>query len=494
VSIPSRSETRNDGSTTTGFPFEHDERWLLVQRIVKSRIFLKASQLREILIYVTHRVLLDEGIAVPEHEIARKVLGRREGFNPNDDNIVRVQAGHLRKKLEQYFSTEGHEESYVLVIPKGTYVPQFVPRRDDIEVRSKSLRTYEQRSNEPQSSFTTADLTSSRVEQEPAPIHPPPRSGNEASTPDLSGKGITESRSTVQPQGVQWYWLLVAFSLGVGIMVSFYRLTTASTSRAAGNDPPLNIIEQRIFASGSPLSIVTTDSSLVLLQNTLHTDISIGEYVGGQYQSHLLARSVNDSQRLALENAAAGRYTSLGDLTIAWRCEELAQKSGTSVTLRYARYMSVREFEKGNFILIGSRRGNPWISLFESQLNFALEENKKTHLFHFVNKTPQPGEETLYSNQQQPHGEYLSYVDIALVPNLTKTGYVLLLNGSVMDSNEAAAHLIFDGDLPVPLLHAVNNQLVGKTQSMEIFLRVHSLQGAPDKLDVIATRTTTMSS
>ena len=149
---------------------------------------------------------------------------------------------------------------------------------------------------------------------------------------------------------------------------------------------------------------------------------------------------------------AAGRYTSLGDLTIAWRCQELAQQLGTSATLQYARYMSVRDFEKGNFILIGSRRGNPWTSLFEPQLNFALEEDKENHLFHFVNKNPKAGEQKIYSNQQEPHGDYLSYVDIALVPNLTKTGYVLLLNGSVMDSNEAAAHLIFDGDFSVAAL------------------------------------------
>jgi transposase-like protein len=36
-----------------------------------------------------------------------------------------------------------------------------------------------------------------------------------------------------------------------------------------------------------------------------------------------------------------GRYTSLGDLTITWQCQELAQQLGTSATLRYARYMSV---------------------------------------------------------------------------------------------------------------------------------------------------------
>ena len=149
-----------------------------MQRIVRSKHFDKASQLRDILIYVTHRVLLDEGIAIPEHEIACKVLGRREGFNPNDDNIVRVQAGHLRKKLDYYFSTEGREESYILVIPKGAYVPHFVPRQKT-EVPGNTVNTFEQNPSEPQSTFTTATLISSRTEPEPTSIPLPhaPQSG-----------------------------------------------------------------------------------------------------------------------------------------------------------------------------------------------------------------------------------------------------------------------------------------------------------------------------
>ncbi|WP_158823603.1 hypothetical protein [Granulicella sp. S156] len=416
-------------------------------------------------------------MAIPEHEIACKVLGRREGFNPNDDNIVRVQAGHLRKKLEQYFATEGREEPYVLEIPKGAYVPRFVPRLNTSESRS---------------TFTAETSFSARAEQEPASVFPRTQTAleNEPSVAGLSDQSLLKARWKLQSlPKVPSYWLLAAFSLGIVAMICFYRLASTPPLIAAARGLPRNMIEQRIFASGAPLSIVTTDSSLVLLQNTLHTDISISDYVGGQYPSNLLAHSSDDARRVALENATAGRYTSLGDLTIAWQCQELAQQLGTSATLRYARYMSVRDFEKGNFILIGSRRGNPWISLFEPQLNFALEEDKETHQFHFLNKTPEPGEQKTYANEQEPHGDYLSYVAIALVPNLTKTGYVLLLNGSIMDSNEAAAHLVFDGDLSPPLLQAINHQAADKSEYLEIFLRVHSLQGAPSKFDVIGTRT-----
>jgi hypothetical protein len=37
--------------------------------------------------------------------------------------------------------------------------------------------------------------------------------------------------------------------------------------------------------------------------------------------------------------------------------------------------MTLREFKMGNFVLIGSRRGVPWVQLFEPQLNFSMEED-----------------------------------------------------------------------------------------------------------------------
>jgi len=94
--------------------FAQDERWALVQRVASSRRLLKAQQLREILLYLSRRVLTDNPSAIGEQEIGCKVLGRRPDFNPNEDNIVRVQVRHLRKKLDEYFSSEGLAEPIVL--------------------------------------------------------------------------------------------------------------------------------------------------------------------------------------------------------------------------------------------------------------------------------------------------------------------------------------------------------------------------------------------
>lgn len=107
---------------------ENDDRWSLVLRVAASPPFSKAAQLREILLYISRQAITEPETIIKEYEIGCNVLGRRPDFNPHDDNIVRVQVSHLRKKLNEYFSTFGKDEPLYITLPKGTYVPCFGPK------------------------------------------------------------------------------------------------------------------------------------------------------------------------------------------------------------------------------------------------------------------------------------------------------------------------------------------------------------------------------
>jgi hypothetical protein len=49
-------------------------------------------------------------------------------YDTGADNIVGVTAPQARKKLEQYFASEGAGEPIILEIPKGQYTPVFKQR------------------------------------------------------------------------------------------------------------------------------------------------------------------------------------------------------------------------------------------------------------------------------------------------------------------------------------------------------------------------------
>lgn len=65
---------------------------------------------------------LDE---LKEYTIAVEVFGRDPSYDPRIDSAVRVEAGKLRKKLEQYYSQEGRDDELLIEIPRGSYVPVF---------------------------------------------------------------------------------------------------------------------------------------------------------------------------------------------------------------------------------------------------------------------------------------------------------------------------------------------------------------------------------
>lgn len=101
----------------------------LVQKIVASSEFRKATRLRDFLLYVVDRKLARAPQEVTESLIGQRVFGRPSTYNTGDDSIVRTEARLLRQRLERYFSKEGASEPIVLEIRKGSYVPVFY-RRD----------------------------------------------------------------------------------------------------------------------------------------------------------------------------------------------------------------------------------------------------------------------------------------------------------------------------------------------------------------------------
>src|SRR5215469_15443284 len=106
-------------------PLSIDARWEVVQRIAASSSFQRSPRLRELLLYTCERAIQNRPEELREQLIGRGVFGRKADYNPAEDNIVRVEMRQLRKRLEEFFATEGKDEPYIVLIPKGAYLPVF---------------------------------------------------------------------------------------------------------------------------------------------------------------------------------------------------------------------------------------------------------------------------------------------------------------------------------------------------------------------------------
>jgi len=409
-----------------------DERWALVQRIASSRPFAKASQVREFLLFVTSRALTGRLSEINEVEIGRTVLGRRAAFNPQEDNIVRVQARHLRAKLDDYFRTEGKDEPLILTIPKGTYVPSFEPC--------------------------------------PAPPQAP-----------LVGKPLPDSWSFNRR-----HLLALVLLAGIsGLGMTIWKLTpsrayTFLAARPLSQNPLL----ARILHTGDSTKIVMADVGLVFLEHFLGRTISLHDYLRADYPYYLLSSVQDSNVRTILEGASVRPYTSYSDVNAVTKLLQFTQKYQPKVFIRHPRQLNIRDFETSSFILLGGNLSNPWFQLFESRLNFVFESDLKEEKVWIRNKAPRSGEQKIYlprSNSEE------TFAVIGMFPNRSSSGSVLLLAGIRMEGTEAATDMILRDELPTDLLRIVG-QAVGPDGSIEVLLSTRTIAGSPQDTKIVAYR------
>ena len=106
-----------------------------LQRVLRHPEISRSTSLVRFLTFICDRYFEDKTEDIREHSIAVTALGRKESnFDSQIDPIVRVTARALRKRLHNYYETEGKNDPIEIVIPLGRYIPQFIRRDPQLSV------------------------------------------------------------------------------------------------------------------------------------------------------------------------------------------------------------------------------------------------------------------------------------------------------------------------------------------------------------------------
>jgi len=97
-----------------------------LDQALSSPLFRKAERQSRFLRFVVDAALQSPPATIKEFDIAVAVYDRRADYDPRTDPIVRVEAARLRARLREYYEVTP-PESVRIDIPKGQYVPQFIP-------------------------------------------------------------------------------------------------------------------------------------------------------------------------------------------------------------------------------------------------------------------------------------------------------------------------------------------------------------------------------
>ena len=101
-----------------------------LERVLASRSFARAEQLRRLLSYIVEATLADNENSPKETVIGVDVFQLPADFNPKTDPTVRMAMRRLRSRLTQYYHNEGLQDSVVIALEPGRYAPRFLPRSE----------------------------------------------------------------------------------------------------------------------------------------------------------------------------------------------------------------------------------------------------------------------------------------------------------------------------------------------------------------------------
>jgi adenylate cyclase len=96
-----------------------------LERIASSGVFSGSERLRRFLTWTVEQSLDGHAENIKGYTIGREVFDRGENFDPRIDSIVRTEAQRLRRKLAEYYKTEGRSDPILISFEPGRYVPSF---------------------------------------------------------------------------------------------------------------------------------------------------------------------------------------------------------------------------------------------------------------------------------------------------------------------------------------------------------------------------------
>ncbi len=107
--------------------------------VLASETFARSERLCRFLRLAVETTLQGRGEDLKEYLLGVEVFDKGDSFDPRIDTIVRVEARRLRRKLDDYYRTEGQNDPVEIVFSKGRYDPSFrIRRRSTTEPQSET--------------------------------------------------------------------------------------------------------------------------------------------------------------------------------------------------------------------------------------------------------------------------------------------------------------------------------------------------------------------
>jgi hypothetical protein len=113
----------------------HDRETVLaeLEQVLASSHFCNSKRYPALLQYIVEKTLAGEADSLKERTLGVEVFERPAAYDTNTDTVVRYTAGEVRKRLSLYYHELGHKPGIQIMLPAGSYIPEFIDCREEVE-------------------------------------------------------------------------------------------------------------------------------------------------------------------------------------------------------------------------------------------------------------------------------------------------------------------------------------------------------------------------
>ncbi|RXH54703.1 hypothetical protein [Granulicella sibirica] len=429
---------------------------------MESTPFRRSQRLRDFLVYVGNETVLHGVQDLHEQQIGMAVFGRSASYDTSQDNIVRVNAMELRKRIEIYFANEGSGEPLTFEIPRGSYSPVFRVR--------------------PQEPIVILANEPPFVEEH---LEPVAATGSEV-TPSLPPG--SSHLPQVFPKSLQIALIVMIAGLTAALIFEVHRDQQAqSTLHKWQSGPALRAFWGNFFGRKLPPEIVLADTSFGLAQDVLQKQLSLANYLDYSYRTaqspQPLSSDASQQQRKDLAVIFSRSTGSIGDFRVARRITEL-QTGDDGTRLVAAREYAGHRLRWSNTIFVGSSRSNPWVELFEDRLAYHFKQSYGSGPSVITLDNPTGSEQPQYEFSADS-GAKTAYCMIVFLPNPTNTGNTLIIAGTDSQATEAGGDFLTSEDSLERLQALLRQKPFPYFQAL---LRVSRVTGTQLESEIVSSR------
>ena len=401
-----------------------------IERLVSSHSLHGSESLCKLLRYLAKHAMDHPGTTLKEYQIATEVFGRPPNFDPQLDSTVRVQAGRLRMKLSEYYTSDGVEDPIVVELPKGAYALSF-------HHRVAAARTH--------------GLTIHEVERE-----------------DRVERHA--SRAWMLAAGTLSVLLAAAVAAIVGLLAT--RSTAeAGLARREDTAPAAFHVFWKRFVTGP-------EEPWVIFSNAA--------FVGRPETGMRYYIAAQDSR-----NAILDHYTGVGEVLAVHELDYVFDLLRRRIRVKRGSLFSLDDAKNNDLIFIGSPSENLTLLEIPGTQDFLFQRmssGPRKGDLAIVNVHPQPEEPKEFL--ATPSGEPLTedYAVVALVRGLNPAQSVLILAGTTTIGTQAAVEYVCRQNSVEGLLLRLSVSDTGELKPFEAVVQVKVTRGVPVETQLVALR------